>query len=46
MSTHDNAPPRDGWAPVAKHCGLICFDVSCDICGEYVIPPNVTLGSE
>lgn len=46
LTTYDNAAPLDGWAPVAKHCGLLCFDVACGICGEYVTPANIELGSE
>lgn len=46
MSTHDNAPPPDDWRPVPKHCGEVCFDVACPICGEYVVPKNIELGSE
>ena len=45
MTTYDNAPPLDGWAPFAKHCGVLCFDKACPVCGDW-IPANITLGSE
>lgn len=44
MTTYDNAPPPPDWTPPAKHCGLLCFDVSCGICGEYVLPAQAVLG--
>ena len=47
MSTFENQPPLDGWqVQPGKHCGLLCLDYSCPICGEYVVPSNITLGSE
>lgn len=46
MTTYDNAPPLEGWAqPVPKHCGLLCFDKACPVCGDW-IPANIELGSE
>lgn len=35
----DNAPPPDGWEPqIGRHCGQICVDVHCEVCGELVLP--------
>lgn len=45
MTTFDNAPPLDGWAPFSRHCGELCWDKTCPVCGEW-IPANITLGSE
>jgi hypothetical protein len=46
MATRDNAPPPSDWRPFARHCGELCWDKACPVCGEYVVPANVTLGSE
>lgn len=52
MTTHDNAPPREGWAnpirsskPVAlppRCCGTFCHSLVCSVCGVYV---DLALGS-
>lgn len=45
----DNAQPLDGWqVQPPRHCGLLCVDFSCPICGENVpqVPANICLGSE
>lgn len=35
----DNAPPPEGWDPPAgRHCGQLCVDISCPVCGELVLP--------
>lgn len=44
MTTYENAPPPDDWRPFAKHCGLLCFDTACPICGEIVLPRGAILG--
>lgn len=49
MSTFDNGPLLDGWhVQPAKHCGLLCVDFACPVCGENVpqVPANIELGSE
>lgn len=36
----ENGPPMDGWqVQPAKHCGLICVDPACPVCGENVPQP-------
>lgn len=45
MSTYDNAPKPEGWeTPVGRHCGQICVDVNCTVCGELVLPRLPILG--
>lgn len=40
MTSFDNAPPLDGFiAPPGRHCGQLCVDFSCPICGENVVQP-------
>lgn len=49
MSTYDNLPPVDGWqVQPAKHCGLLCVDFTCPVCGENVpqVGPHIELGCE
>ena len=39
-----NAPPLDGWSvQPGRHCGQICIDVSCDVCGVYVLAAGIVL---
>lgn len=39
MSTYDNAPKPDGWeTPPGRHCGQLCVDINCPVCGELVLP--------
>lgn len=45
MTTHDNREPLDGWqVQPGKHCGQICCDFACPVCGENVPQPMVELG--
>ena len=46
MTTYDNAPPLPGWeTQPGRHCGQLCFDRTCKVCGEYVQPAtNLVLG--
>lgn len=44
MTTRDNAPPPEGWVTPAKHCGVLCFDLACPVCGDWMPPRNAVLG--
>ncbi len=49
MSTHDNAPPRDGWRnpkPMPLyHCGEWQYDRhACTVCGEAIKPARLPAG--
>ena len=44
MTTYDNQPPLDGWAPFARHCGELCWDKACHVCGDWVPMPDAQLG--
>lgn len=45
MSTFDNQPPIDGWqVQPGRHCGELCVDLACPVCGEWVTGPDVVLG--
>ena len=47
MTTRDNAAPPPEWTPpVGRHCGEFCWDITCPLCGEYVVPSNIELGQE
>lgn len=42
----ENGPQLDGWrVQPAKHCGLICVDLACPVCGSWVnVPANIERG--
>ena len=44
----ENGPELEGWhVQPGKHCGLICVDLACPVCGSWVnVPANIELGSE
>ena len=44
MTTWDNAEPLEGWQVIPRHCGLLCFDRACPVCGDWVNQPNVVRG--
>ncbi|WP_159083918.1 hypothetical protein [Nocardioides terrigena] len=40
MTTYDNAPPLADWIPQpGRHCGELCWNLACPICGEYLPTP-------
>lgn len=41
----ENGPELDGWhVQPAKHCGLICVDFACPVCGMNVPQPHIVRG--
>ena len=41
----DNGPELDGWkVQPGRHCGQICCDVACPVCGCYLPMPDAVLG--
>ena len=44
MTSFDNAPKPEGWeAQAGKHCGQICLDRECPVCGV-TLPKLAVLG--
>lgn len=47
--TGDNADCPEWWQPQAgKHCGQLCVDIACPVCGEFMpqLGEHIVLGTE
>lgn len=48
MSTHENAPPLDGWTLPPRCCGVWSTGLVCGVCSRWLheLPANIELGAE